>query len=440
MTGLAYCGHFRREAASPSTPTAPFLLLDLSVVSITSAVLGLVLAVLLGLTIRWVPDSDGAQYWALAFVPLGLGSALVSRGEALPALLLVLREPLLLTGYGLLLIGLRQYLRRSRPWTLAGSVVLASLVFNAFFTAVVPSDEMRLGVRTVGIFVLMTAALLALRHVSGAALRDVRLYLQVGFGSIAALALARTALYVLPLEDEMVQQLNAAASTVTTMMLLAVVTGLALLMTARMNEALARLTVRDPLTGILNRRGLEDAADTTLSFARRIGRPIALLSCDLDHFKSINDRHGHAQGDEVLKAFAQLLVEHFPAADPVARLGGEEFVVLLPGVGDEQAYAAAERLRLHVEQHPFRLADGGTLRLSVSIGVATQPLADIGWDELLRRADRALYQAKAAGRNRTVMAPAAAPASVTTAAGWRPQAGGAARSTRWCSGRHSTGA
>ena len=386
--------------------------MDLSAVAITSAVLGLLLAVLLGLTIRWVPDSDGAQYWALAFVPLGVGSALVGRGESLPALLLVLREPILLTGYGLLLIGLRQYLRRSRPWALAGSVVLASLVINAFFTAVVPHVEVRLAVRTAGIFVLMTAALLALRHVRDSMLREVRLYLQAGFGTLAGLALARTLLFVLPLPlpPALVAQLGAVASAVTTIMLLAVVTGLALLMTSRMNEALAQLTVRDPLTGVFNRRGLDDAAVTTLSFARRLGRPTGLLACDIDRFKSVNDTYGHAEGDRVLQDFAQLLGGQFPAADPVGRLGGEEFAVLLPGAGDEQALEAAQRLRAVVEQHVFRLADGRPLQLTVSIGVATQPTAEIGWDDLLRRADAALYQAKAQGRNRCVLAAAAEPA------------------------------
>ena len=402
--------------------------MDLSVVAITSAVLGLLLAVLLGLTIRWVPDSDGAQYWALAFVPLGIGSALVGRGEALPALLIVLREPILLTGYGLLLIGLRQYLRRSRPWALAGGVVLASLAVSAFFTAVVPHVEVRLAVRTVGIFVLMTAALLALRHVRDGMLREVRLYLQAGFGTLAALALARTALFALPLplEPSLLQQLGAIASAVTTIMLLAVVTGLALLMTSRMNEALAQLTIRDPLTGVFNRRGLNDAAGTTLSFARRLGRPIGLLACDIDRFKSVNDTHGHARGDRVLQEFAQLLTAHFPAADPVGRLGGEEFVVLLPGAGDEQALQAAERLRARVEQRAFTLADGRALHLTVSIGIATQATAEGGWDELLRRADQALYQAKAAGRNRCVLAPAPDPAHAAGAAAWVPQPRGSA--------------
>lgn len=428
--GLAYCDHFR----GPGRALPAFIVriperffpLDFSVVAITSAVLGLILAALLGLTIRWVPDCDGAQYWALAFVPLGIGSALVGRGESLPALLLVLREPVLLTGYGLLLIGLRQYLRRSRPWALAGGVVLASLVVNAFFTAIVPSMEVRLAVRTVGIFVLMTAALLALRHVSGGMLREVRLYLQAGFGTIAALALARTVLFVLPLPAALVQQFSAMAGTVTTIMLLAVVTGLALLMTARMNQALALLTVRDPLTGVFNRRGLDEAAVTTLSFARRLGRPIALLACDIDRFKAVNDTHGHAQGDRVLQDFAQLLTEHFPPADPVGRLGGEEFVVLLPGADDERALVAAERLRQRVGEHVFRLPDGQLLELSVSIGVASQASADTTWEDLLHRADEALYQAKAAGRNRTVVAPPAPSAPATApAAGWRTQPGGA---------------
>ena len=101
--------------------------MDFSIVAIASSVLGLLLAALLALTLRKVPASDGAELWAVAVVPLGIGSFLVGQGESLPALLLVLREPVLLTGYGLLLIGLRQYLHRSRPWALAGCVVLAAL-------------------------------------------------------------------------------------------------------------------------------------------------------------------------------------------------------------------------------------------------------------------------------------------------------------------------
>ncbi|WKB52400.1 GGDEF domain-containing protein [Eleftheria terrae] len=409
--------------------------MDFSIVAITGSVLGFLLAVLLGLAIRWVPDAEGARYWALAFVPLSLGSALVGRGEALPALLLVLREPLLLSGYGLLLIGLRHYLRLSRPWALAGSVVLASLVVTALFTALLPSVTVRMAVRTTGIALLTGAALWTLRSVTGPTLREVRLYLQVGFGTIAVLALLRAAMFLLPLPftATQVMQLYGAASMVTTITIMAVVTGLALLMTARMNEALAQLTVRDPLTGVFNRRGLEEAVPGTLSFARRVGRPVAVLSCDLDHFKAVNDTYGHAEGDRVLQALGRLLGEHFAQAGLVGRLGGEEFVVLLPGADGEQGSAEAERLRAAIEAHRFERSDGGRLELTASIGVAAQPGEEAHWETLLARADQALYQAKAGGRNRCALAPEepthaapAPPAPGTPAGPWLPAVEGGA--------------
>ncbi|MCW7539154.1 GGDEF domain-containing protein [Aquabacterium sp. A7-Y] len=396
--------------------------MDFSIVSIIGAGLGLLLSALLGLAVRRVPDSDGAHYWALAILPLSVGSALVGRGEALPALLLVLREPLLLSGYALLVIGLRHYLRLSRPWALAGGVVLASLVVTALFTALLPNVAARIVVRCVGIAVLAIAALGTLGHVAGTRLREVRLYLQAGFGTIAALALLRAVLILLPLERGWVMQVQAAASMVTTVTILAVITGLALLMTARMNEALACMTVRDALTGLYNRRGLDEAVPGTLSFARRVGRPVALLVCDLDGFKTVNDSHGHATGDEVLQRVAHVLGAQFPQGALVGRLGGEEFVVLLPGADGGAALEQAERLRQAVKALVLAARDGTPLAVTVSIGVAAMAAEEADWDELLARADQALYQAKGQGRDRCTLA-ATRPAVPAPEAGLRAALG-----------------
>lgn len=379
--------------------------MDFSVVAIAGFVLGVVLAAFLALTIRWVPDSEGASNWALAFVPFAIGSALSGRGEALPALALVLREPIVLTGYGLLLIGLRQYLRLPQPWALTGAVVMVSLIASAAFVAVVPSTDARLAVRSGGIFVLTVAALASLRHIRGAALCDVRRYLQASFGGIAAVSLARICVLLLPLslpEDEILA-FNGLAFAVTWIFLLAAITGLALLLTGRVNEALQELGLRDPLTGLFNRRGLEEAVRLTLSFLRRIGRPVALLTCDLDHFKLVNDQHGHAQGDLVLTEFAQVLSAQFAGAELVGRLGGEEFAVVLPGTDGGEAMQAAESLRRQIDGRHFE-ANGQPLALTLSIGVASMSGAHANWQTLMRLADSALYQAKAEGRNRCVLA------------------------------------
>lgn len=385
--------------------------MDFSVVALASAVLGLLLALVLALTIPYVPDAEGAGYWVLAFLPLGLGSALIARGEQLPALLLLLREPLLLLGYALLLIGLRHYLRLGRPWTLAGTVVFAGMVLSAFFVAVFPNPEARLAVRTGGIALLMGSAVWSLRGVGSGGLRAVRLFLQGACGLIALLAALRLlALGLLALGVALPEAGRTLgiqlASMVTTLCVLAVICGLTLLMTARMNEALLQLTIRDPLTGVLNRRGLDDAMGTVLAFARRVGRPVAVLACDIDHFKRVNDTHGHAQGDAVLRDFAALLAEHLPQADLVGRLGGEEFAVVLPGADGPEALREAERLRAVVAAHAFSV-QGQRLPLTASFGVASAPGAQASWTELIARADAALYDAKAQGRNRCVLAPSA---------------------------------
>lgn len=397
--------------------------MDFSAVAIASSLLGLLLAALVSVAARWVPGARGSAYWSAAFVPLALGSALLARDETQP-LLMVLREPLILSGYALLLIGLRHHLRLPRPWAFTGAVLMASLVACAAFVAVWPLLEGRLLVRNLGIFLLTGASWLSLGALVQPGLRVVRLYLRCGFGLIALLALVRTGLFLVPgaLEPAQVVSLNALLGMITTVLVLAVLTGLALLMTADMNEALAELTVRDPLTGLLNRRGLQGAVSTMLSFSRRVGRPVGALLCDLDHFKRINDHHGHAGGDAVLRAFGELLGEIFAGAELAARLGGEEFAVALPGADDDQVLAAAQRLRQAVLARRFPVGQGEPVALTVSIGGASLPATQVTWEELLRRADAALYEAKARGRNCCMLAPQTpAPEVVPPGAPWRAQ-------------------
>jgi diguanylate cyclase (GGDEF)-like protein len=153
----------------------------------------------------------------------------------------------------------------------------------------------------------------------------------------------------------------------------------------------------DPLTGLFNRRGLIEAArELTGKHARR-ARPLAVLVFDLDNFKTINDRFGHAVGDDVLKLFAALASGSMRTSDFVARLGGEEFAVIIRGTLDE-GIAVAERLRVAFED-AARTVSGRYVGATVSVGVAAHA-ATTNIDALIARADEALYAAKAAGRNR----------------------------------------
>lgn len=156
----------------------------------------------------------------------------------------------------------------------------------------------------------------------------------------------------------------------------------------------------DRLTGVANRRAFFEAAELELTRSRRTPRPIALILFDADHFRRINDRHGHPAGDCVLRQLGAALSMTFRQVDVVARVGGEEFAVLLPSSTLAGAEAVAERLRKLVESQPV-VCDGVTIAYTVSAGVAAVDAGEaIDLDTLIKRADRALYAAKANGRNR----------------------------------------
>ncbi len=165
------------------------------------------------------------------------------------------------------------------------------------------------------------------------------------------------------------------------------------------NRRLAEMAARDPLTGLFNARAYYGLCDQALARARRGRRPFAMLFVDLDHFKSINDRHGHEAGDAVLRAVAACLADGVRHSDLVGRIGGEEFSALLPDTGREGALLLAEKLRAEIEA---LRPDIGAERLPVtaSVGVAVGGPTSPSIAEVQRRADEAMYQAKRGGRNR----------------------------------------
>lgn len=157
----------------------------------------------------------------------------------------------------------------------------------------------------------------------------------------------------------------------------------------------------DALTGLLNRRAFEAQAEVTLSRARREGTGLAALMLDLDHFKRVNDQHGHPAGDAVIQFMADVLRTSVRDTDLVARVGGEEFMVLLPGTVQEAGVEVAEKIRLRLMQTPVRLGESMQIHMTVSVGVAEYAAGKIGdFDSLYAAADQALYGAKRAGRNR----------------------------------------
>jgi len=183
--------------------------------------------------------------------------------------------------------------------------------------------------------------------------------------------------------------------------------GMALMTGERLQEDLDRQASRDPLTGSLNRRAFSQMAEKEVAFARRNNLPLSVLMMDLDHFKQINDRLGHASGDAILRHFVEVAGRVLRGEDVFCRFGGEEFMALLPGSAADQAVAAAERLRVAFAadvRATFAAAQALPFAVTVSIG-AGQMRDDEDLDSAIARADAALYRAKAAGRDRTELAP-----------------------------------
>lgn len=161
--------------------------------------------------------------------------------------------------------------------------------------------------------------------------------------------------------------------------------------------------VTDPLTGLHNRRYMEGHLESLVGDSAHTGKQVSLLIFDIDHFKAVNDTYGHPAGDAVLKEFAQRIAHNVRGVDLCCRLGGEEFVVVMPDTDADFAKVVAERLRVCIASRPFTLDDGETmLDVTVSIGLATTIGGGDRPSDLLSRADDCLYEAKRSGRNKVV--------------------------------------
>jgi diguanylate cyclase (GGDEF)-like protein len=168
---------------------------------------------------------------------------------------------------------------------------------------------------------------------------------------------------------------------------------------------LLHMAEHDPMTGTMNRRAFSEHAGAALRQAQQRGEAAALLVLDIDRFKSVNDTHGHATGDQVIQHVAETLRRLLPQDRPLlGRLGGEEFALLLTGCDQRQAEQFAERVRADCARAQLTLDDGALLGVTVSIGVCFSPAAGSSLSRMLQSADRALYEAKHAGRNRVALA------------------------------------
>jgi len=351
-----------------------------------------------------------ARYWAAAYLMLALGTPLFFLRDTIPDFLsIVVANSLTTLGTYLIYVGVAQFERRPKHWRLGLGVVSASALGLAYWTYIDPNLPARVIVTNLAILPSswMIAWTLMRTRMTGQ-----RLVPWTIAGLFGAVVIGNT----LRVMDAAIRWRGVGSNAFEAPLLalwlaltLALVflsaTGFVVMIQLRVQSRLDRLANHDPLTGLLNRRAFRRQVIDALRRAEP--GPVAgtLLLMDLDRFKQLNDHFGHLAGDRVLRAFADVLISGLPRDAIIGRFGGDEFCVLLPGVGADEASDHAECMRRATEGLAVVIGPA-LIRVQVSIGVAELP-PGLSFNELLRRADHALYRAKSAGRNAVVGAASA---------------------------------
>ena len=342
---------------------------------------------------------QGLREWVLGMLGLVVSSLLFGlRGLVPPGILLPLANSVLLCGAGMLLIGTQRYYGVRPGWRLFHATWLLGLLVMLCWLYLWPDFAMRVAMFSFLMLVLNATQFLLIvrhgeRHVSTCFFGMLTLVQSLSVLHRGVVALQEGGAGNDILHGGPYHSLYLA---VTAFMTLLLPVGFMTVATRRLQTILEQRANHDPLTSVLNRRGF------AAWHARERGRqPLALMSIDLDFFKAINDRHGHATGDRVLVDVAGVIGGALRDSDAVARFGGEEFVVLLPDTPQARAELVAQRIQ-HALRQPR--SEPGLPAYTLSIGIACQATQDETLDSLLLRSDKALYRAKQLGRDRIEVA------------------------------------
>lgn len=349
--------------------------------------------------------------WALAGVLFSTGHVLGNLAMADASVLdtrvvIALGNTSILLAYGSILLGIQRHLGIRRSSGLILVLALAALAGGLLWPGMYGNTGQRVMLFALVYLLLGVVSAVLLWRAGNRMLVNYRRAVALVILGNAVLMLVR-AIYILLGHGE-----SAGAGAVNVMVpaflssmlfYMALNVTLALMLFRRKEEHLRFMARHDALTGLLNRYSLDEYAAREVARVRRGENDLSLVVLDLDDFKQVNDRYGHAAGDQVLVQAARRIQEIIREADIAFRVGGEEFLVLLPDASAEVARQVAERLRRALVDKPFECL-GRTMTVSTSIGVVTfDPLAD-DWERLLKRADQALYRAKANGRDRVEVA------------------------------------
>jgi diguanylate cyclase (GGDEF)-like protein len=300
----------------------------------------------------------------------------------------------------LVYMGLRWFVLRTRLATMNGPLALTAAM-TAIVSAGVMHPGAELAAARVCALVVLGVTVMMLLEPRVKALKEIARAMAALIGLVGATVAFRLVIALGRFPHA--AQLNSAGHNLTTVGLALLGLSFIAMYVAETKRRLHEETRLDSLTGLHNRRAFEEMIQREVQLAARDNGSLTLLMMDLDHFKQLNDTWGHALGDRALRTFGGVLLTVTGSGDAVARLGGEEFAILLPGRSARSALSLAERLRATVEG--LRLSEGEELvRFTVSVGLSSMLPGETSFEPMLRRADRALYKAKRSGRNRVLLA------------------------------------
>ena len=377
---------------------------------LVGAVLTWLVGLLLAVVARAMPAAlrPPLAWWVAATLLQPAGFVLLAQRYHLPEwLTIVVANTLIALAFAAYAVALRRFFHlRVRPLLLVVMVLLA-MAISVWWGLVRPDLTLRLIAISIALAWMLGYSALtiyrspeaagAVRHVAGGA-----------FVFSAAVMLYRAGVLMVDPDQVLtvfqlthVQLLTYAVGSVLPVV---ATLGFLLLCTERSQRELERAARIDFLTGVYNRRAIEELGTRAIAAARRHGMPLSLLVVDIDHFKRINDELGHAAGDVALVQAVDRIRESLRAEDLLGRLGGEEFIVLMPNTDNASAAAAAERIRESFSGEPLVLGEQRRA-VTLSIGVAVLAPADRHFSQLLQRADRAMYAAKNAGRDLVISDP-----------------------------------
>ncbi len=385
----------------------PTLLAALAVVTLLSTLMIVVAAA----------TSRGAlegRLWAVGNLTVGVGFGLTAAEQMSLFVHAVLGYGMFALGLGLMVAGFQAFVGQKPRLLGVFTLTLLGLLLPAFFAFVEPNQLARQASAGLLAALVCSYCCVWLARLPVRMARGATVVTAVAFGLVALLVwswlLGQALPRFLQYGDGLWRGLAAGPFSAITLLVaqVTVLAGLMLMLAQRHAATMEQAALTDGLTGIHNRAGFQELARRRLERARQSGKALAVMLFDADHFKRVNDNHGHAVGDEALRFLVRRSLRALRPEDLIGRWGGEEFAVLLIGVNPAQAREAAERLRRKIARRAMPSREGLTLELTISVGVAHAAPEpgdrEPNLPELLRLADAALYEAKRNGRNQVRMA------------------------------------